>query len=145
MVAANNTANLRSSMTTAILACSLLFRHNRILDERARKVPSGKTCIPPLVAAVLTFAAYGLPHNRSQRNVADRCGFVRVLLLSNQRRRTRASIVRENKERWRELCEQAAVEQDPQKLLELTRQINDLLLGKQHRLDGEASPYKPKD
>jgi len=52
--------------------------------------------------------------------------------------------MRENKERWRELCEQAAVEQDPKKLLELTRQINDLLLGKQQRLDGEASPDKPK-
>jgi hypothetical protein len=53
--------------------------------------------------------------------------------------------MRENKERWRELCEQAAVEQDPKKLLELTRQINDLLLGKQRRLDGEASPDKPKN
>jgi hypothetical protein len=50
-----------------------------------------------------------------------------------------------NKERWRVLCEQATVEQDPKKLLELTRQINDLLLGKQHRLDGEGSPDKPKD
>jgi hypothetical protein len=53
--------------------------------------------------------------------------------------------MRENKERWRELCEQAAVEQDPKKLLELTRQINDLLLGKQHRLESEASPDKPKN
>jgi hypothetical protein len=52
--------------------------------------------------------------------------------------------MRENKERWRELCEQAAVEQDPKKILELTRQINDLLLGKHQRLDGEASPDKPK-
>jgi len=50
-----------------------------------------------------------------------------------------------NKERWRELCEQAAVEQDPEKLLELTRQINDLLLGKQRRLGGEASPDKPRN
>jgi hypothetical protein len=53
--------------------------------------------------------------------------------------------MRENEERWRELCEQAAVEQDPKKLLELTRQINDLLSGKQHRLEGEASPDKPKN
>jgi hypothetical protein len=43
--------------------------------------------------------------------------------------------VRENRERWKELCELAAQEQDPQKLLELTRQINDLLLGKQRRLE----------
>jgi hypothetical protein len=48
----------------------------------------------------------------------------------------------QNKERWKELCEQAAVEQDPKKLLELTRQINDLLLGKQRRLDGETSSDK---
>jgi hypothetical protein len=48
-----------------------------------------------------------------------------------------------NKERWKVLCEQAAVEQDPKKLLELTRQINELLLGKQRRLSGEASPDKP--
>ena len=47
--------------------------------------------------------------------------------------------MRENKERWKLLCEQAAVEQDPQKLLELTREINDLLLRKQRRLDGETS------
>lgn len=50
-----------------------------------------------------------------------------------------------NKERWRMLCEQAAVEKDPKKLLELTKEINDLLLGKQHRLESEASPEKPSD
>jgi hypothetical protein len=49
-----------------------------------------------------------------------------------------------NKERWRILCEQAAGEQDPKKLLELTKEINDLLMGKQHRLDG-TPPDKPKD
>jgi hypothetical protein len=43
--------------------------------------------------------------------------------------------MREKTERWKELCEQAAVEQDPQRLLELTREINDLLLGKQRRLE----------
>jgi hypothetical protein len=48
-----------------------------------------------------------------------------------------------NKERWKLLCEQAAVEQDPKKLLALTKEINDLLLGKQHRLDGEPSTDKP--
>jgi hypothetical protein len=50
----------------------------------------------------------------------------------------------QNKERWKVLCEQAAVEQDSKKLLELARQINDLLLGKQHRLDGETSTNKTK-
>jgi len=43
--------------------------------------------------------------------------------------------MRENNERWKLLCEMAATEQDPQKLLELTREINDLLLGKQRRLE----------
>jgi hypothetical protein len=38
------------------------------------------------------------------------------------------------KERWQILCEQAAQEQDSQKLLELTREINDLLRAKQDRL-----------
>jgi hypothetical protein len=42
--------------------------------------------------------------------------------------------MRENEERWRQLCELAAKEQDPQKLLELTREINNLLLYKQKRL-----------
>jgi hypothetical protein len=50
----------------------------------------------------------------------------------------------QNKERWKVLCEQTAVEQDPQKLLALTKEINDLLLGKQRRLDGEAPTHKPK-
>jgi hypothetical protein len=45
----------------------------------------------------------------------------------------------EAKERWMELCEQASVEQDPQKLLELAQQINDLLEEKERRL-GIASP-----
>jgi hypothetical protein len=43
--------------------------------------------------------------------------------------------MRENNERWKLLCEMAQTEQDPQKLLELTREINDLLLGKQRRLE----------
>jgi hypothetical protein len=36
--------------------------------------------------------------------------------------------MRENDDRWKQLCEQAANEHDPHKLLELTRQINELLL-----------------
>jgi hypothetical protein len=38
------------------------------------------------------------------------------------------------RERWQELCEQATVEQDPQRLLELTSEINELLLEKEERL-----------
>ena len=47
-----------------------------------------------------------------------------------------------NKERWRELCERAAVEQDSTELLELVREINDLLEQKQRRL---AETEKAKD
>jgi hypothetical protein len=40
----------------------------------------------------------------------------------------------EAKERWMELCEQAANEQDSQKLLELTKEIDRLLAEKEARL-----------
>jgi hypothetical protein len=49
-------------------------------------------------------------------------------------------IVKDHIQDWKQLCEQASVEQDPQKLLELTKKINELLLGKQKRLDGETAP-----
>jgi hypothetical protein len=32
-----------------------------------------------------------------------------------------------NKERWMELAEQAAVEEDPEKLIVLVRELNDIL------------------
>jgi hypothetical protein len=41
-----------------------------------------------------------------------------------------------NKERWKVLCEQAAGEQDPKKLHELIKEINDLLEAKEVRLKG---------
>jgi hypothetical protein len=47
-------------------------------------------------------------------------------------------MMKERSDKRKQLRAQAAVEQDPQKLLELTRKINDLLLGKQKRLDSEA-------
>jgi hypothetical protein len=37
-------------------------------------------------------------------------------------------------ERWQELCSQAAVEQEPQKLMELIHEINRLLEEKERRL-----------
>jgi hypothetical protein len=52
--------------------------------------------------------------------------------------------MRENEELWKQLCEMAAKEQDPQKLLELTREINNLLLYKQKRLSGEEGK-KPSE
>ena len=39
-----------------------------------------------------------------------------------------------DKERWLELCQQAAVEQDPKKLMELVAEINRLLQEKEQRL-----------
>jgi hypothetical protein len=39
-----------------------------------------------------------------------------------------------NRERWEELCRQAAVEKDPKKLLELAAEINRLLQEKEKRL-----------
>jgi hypothetical protein len=42
-------------------------------------------------------------------------------------------------ERWRELCKQAAEEQDPVKLLELVGEINDLLSRKQARLENQQA------
>ena len=50
-----------------------------------------------------------------------------------------ASLIGENKERWRELCEQAAKEQDPEKLHKLVAEINRLLEEKEARLKGKAS------
>jgi hypothetical protein len=40
----------------------------------------------------------------------------------------------ENAERWRELCAQAAIEQDPVKLMQLVDEINRMLLEKEERL-----------
>ena len=37
-------------------------------------------------------------------------------------------------ERWMELCKQAAIEQDPKKLMELVAEINQLLEAKERRL-----------
>jgi hypothetical protein len=47
----------------------------------------------------------------------------------------------ENKERWKELCELAAKEQDPKKLIELMKEIDNLLEVKLNRLKG-SKPNK---
>lgn len=44
----------------------------------------------------------------------------------------------EKKEIWMHLCEQAAVEQDPDKLMDLIKQINQLLEEKERRLKGDS-------
>ena len=43
-------------------------------------------------------------------------------------------MVGQNKERWRELCEEVEVEQGPKKLVELTTEIYRLLEEKRRRL-----------
>ena len=49
-----------------------------------------------------------------------------------------------NKERWMELCELAAVEQDSKKLIALTQEINRLLGKKLARLDAQRKNTEPK-
>ena len=46
----------------------------------------------------------------------------------------------ENHEKWMELCALAAKEQDPAKLLALTKEINRLLSKKEQRIKGNISP-----
>jgi hypothetical protein len=54
-------------------------------------------------------------------------------------------LVGEKEERWKELCEHAANEQDPEKLLQLVKEINDLLDAKKHRLAEVSFSAQPKD
>lgn len=49
----------------------------------------------------------------------------------------------ENTERWMELARLASTEQDPDKLLDLVREINQLLEKKQKRLDDARVRSKP--
>lgn len=46
--------------------------------------------------------------------------------------------MQEDEERWKQLCERAAKEQDPDKLMELIAEINRLLAAKDKRLRGES-------
>jgi hypothetical protein len=48
--------------------------------------------------------------------------------------------MKENRERWMKLCEQAANEQDPGKLMELVAEINRLLEEKEQRLKSNIAP-----
>lgn len=45
----------------------------------------------------------------------------------------------EARERWLSLCQQAASEQDPERLMELVIEINRLLEAKERRLLGQSS------
>jgi hypothetical protein len=46
----------------------------------------------------------------------------------------------QDKQKWLKLCEQAAVEQDPEKLLALVEQIDALLQIEEDRLKNSLSP-----
>jgi len=46
------------------------------------------------------------------------------------------------RERWEEICQQAAAEQDPDKLVQLMEQINQLLEAKQRRLMSQRQDAK---
>ena len=46
------------------------------------------------------------------------------------------------KERWLILCEQATVEQDPAKMIQLIREINDLSAAKQQRVSAAPTPIR---
>ena len=49
------------------------------------------------------------------------------------------------RERFLELCALATNEQDPQRLLELVREINNILEAKGERLQHRNSPNTPKE
>ncbi len=49
----------------------------------------------------------------------------------------------QNREEWMELCERAAQEQDPEKLMLLIAQINRLLEAKERMLKGSSPAAEP--
>lgn len=51
----------------------------------------------------------------------------------------RGDRMQEQRERWMQLCEQAATEQDPEKLMALIAEINRLLEAKERRLRHHTS------
>ncbi len=52
-------------------------------------------------------------------------------------------LIGKNKERWLELCEQAANEQDSEKLIALAQEINRLLAEKETRLNTKDRTDRP--
>ena len=52
-------------------------------------------------------------------------------------------MIGENDERWKVLCERASVEQDPNKLQELIKEINDLLEAKRQERQSARDVTQP--
>lgn len=53
------------------------------------------------------------------------------------------ALMDENREKWMELCERASTEQDPEKLMQLIAQINQLLEAKERRLKSSPPATEP--
>jgi hypothetical protein len=58
---------------------------------------------------------------------------------------SRGDIVQGSTERWMKLCAEAANEKDPDKFLELIKEINDLLEAKRLRFSGKKADSQPSD
>ena len=53
--------------------------------------------------------------------------------------------MKEHAEEWKQLCQQASTEQNPKKLLELIRRINELLEEKRKRLNSDSHPQEQEE
>lgn len=53
------------------------------------------------------------------------------------------NLTNDNAERWMQLCQEAGGEQDPDKLLQLVQEINQLLAKKEQRLADKQAPVLP--
>jgi hypothetical protein len=62
--------------------------------------------------------------------------FMQLIGPSASSQRGDGKVMKDHTEEWKNLCEQAAVEQDPEKLLELIQRINNLLDDKKKRRTG---------
>ena len=51
----------------------------------------------------------------------------------------------EKLEQWKQLCELAAIEEDPERLLALVKEINRLLDEKENRLRGKSAQSKKSE
>jgi hypothetical protein len=98
------------------------FSSEGLLAAAQRQIPRGKEILR--CGATWRVSAFRLHRLDSPRPATMR---------SNQGRFA-SSMQGEKKERWMELCAQAAVEQDPEKLMALVREINSLLEEKEQRL-----------
>ena len=75
--------------------------------------------------------------NISERHADGRIAPFNIQFRSDQ------NLVQDKTERWFQLCQQASIEQDPLKLLQLIKEINDLLEAKEARLLQERKPPTP--